>query len=133
MTVAPTVSLMLLVVILLQPSVVSSPVSQANRTKQFVRVYPSDAPRLVMPKAIQTPHPHYTPEAMQAGVQGRIVLEVTVGQDGHVRDAMVTKGLDTATDDRALDAISAWLFEPGTLDGHPVAVRTTVTFDMSLR
>jgi hypothetical protein len=31
---------------------------------------------------------------------------------------MVTKRLDTATDARALDAISAWLFEPGTLDGN---------------
>ena len=135
MTVPPTVfCLMVLLGIALQPAVPSSPTPQAGPT-QFVRVYAADTPRLVVPKAIQTPNPLYTPEAFHARVQGRIALEVTVGQDGHVRDALVTQGLDSATgiDQRALDAISGWLFEPGTREGQPVAVRTTVTFDFKLR
>src|SRR5947207_406415 len=115
---------MVLFGIALQPAAPSSPAPQADRATQFVRVYAADTPRLVVPKAIQTPNPNYTPEALHARVQGRIVLEVTVGQDGHVRDALVTQGLENAMgfDERALNAISGWLFEPGTLDGQPVAV-----------
>lgn len=63
------------------------------------------------------------------------MLELTVGQDGHVRDAMVTQSLDSMTgmDERAVEAVSQTVFEPGTLDGQPVAVRTTMSFDLTLR
>ena len=111
------------------------PSSQPLAGQNFVRVYPSDTAKLVLPKAIQTPHVQYTPEAFHARAQGRIDLDVTVGADGHVRDAMVTHGIENAPelDARAVAKLSEWLFEPGTLDGQPVAVRTVVTFTFSLR
>ena len=64
-----------------------------------------------------------------------MVLDVTVGIDGRVRDAMVTRSLDTTygMDDRAIAILSDWRFEPGKLAGQPVAVRTVVTFTMAIR
>ena len=136
MTVPPGfVGLLLAFGVSLQTAAGAPPASQPERAAQFVRVYASDTPRLVLPKAIRQPNVRYTPEALHAGVQGVITLEVTVGPDGHVRDAMIRQGLAAAPDmdDRAVAALSEWLFEPGTLDGRPVAVRTAVTFTLQLR
>lgn len=108
---------------------------QTQVPTSFVRVYPSDTPQLVAPVAVHTAHPRYTPEALQAKVQGRIEMQVTVGADGRVRDAMITHGLDSiyGMDDRAVATVSEWVFEPGRLGGQPVPVRTTVSFTLQLR
>jgi periplasmic protein TonB len=109
--------------------------SPSEPATPVVRVYPSDTPGLILPVAIQAPNPHHTPEAFRAKVQGSMVLDVTVGIDGRVRDAMVTRSLDTTygMDDRAIAILSDWRFEPGRLAGQPVAVRTVVTFTMAIR
>lgn len=132
------VGVMVLVGITTQSS--SSPnlaaTSQQNREPaSFVRVYPSDTPQLVAPVAVHTARPRYTPEALHARIEGQIVMEVTVGADGRVRDAMIRQGLDGVygMDDRAVATMSEWVFEPGRLDGQPVPVRTTVAFSMQLR
>jgi TonB family protein len=57
--------------------------------------------------------------------RGNLALEITVDVDGRVRDAMVTKGLDSDLDASAVAAVSTWLFKPGTIAGKPVPVRTT--------
>jgi TonB family protein len=99
-----------------------------------VRVYPSDTPGLIAPVAIEAPNPPFTREAFDGKVQGTLLLDVTVGADGRVRDAMVTRSLDTTygTDERAIATLSQWRFEPGKLGGQPVAVRTAVTFMMMI-
>jgi periplasmic protein TonB len=100
-----------------------------------LRVFREDTPGLQKPFAVQHPYLSYTPEDLQAGVQGKIALEVTIGSDGRVRDAMVTDGttLPATMEGRAIAVLSGWQFEPGTLNGQAVAVRMTVTFMMSTR
>jgi len=100
----------------------------------LVRVYPSDTPGLIAPVAIQAPNPQYTREAFDRKVQGTLVLDVTIGTDGRVRDAMVTRSLDATygMDEHAIAILSTWRFEPGRLAGQPVAVRTAVTFTMRI-
>ena len=70
---------------------------------------------------------------VNAKVQGSIELEITVGLDGRVRDAMVVKSLDTlyGMDDSAVSTVSQWVFEPAKLDGKAVSARSTVTFTMT--
>src|SRR5688572_20350560 len=41
--------------------------------------------------------PHYTPEALNAGISGRVVLRVRIGADGTVERASVAKSVDNAT------------------------------------
>ena len=82
---------------------------------------------------VRAPQLTYTPEAMRAKVQGTVELAITIGADGGVRDAMVTKSLDVVTglDDQAVAASAHAVFQPGRLNGRPVAVR--ITMDLSAR
>lgn len=101
-----------------------------------MRVFRADTAGLQMPILLKESNPKlYTREDLQAGVQGAIALEVTIGPDGRVRDAMITDGLPAspAIEDRAVAALSDWRFQPATLNGQPVAVRTTIKFTMSIR
>jgi len=100
-----------------------------------LRVFRADTPGLQMPIAVQAPNPKYTHADLKARVEGAISLEVTVGPDGRVRDAMVTDGLPISRviEDRAFSALSEWRFQPATLNGQTVAVRTAITFTMTIR
>jgi TonB family protein len=101
-----------------------------------MRVFRADTPGLQMPVLVKESNPElYAREDVQARVQGTIALEVTIGPDGRVRDAMITDGLPAspAIEERAVVALSEWRFQPARLNGHTVAVRTTVRFTMSLR
>jgi TonB family protein len=101
----------------------------------FTRVYKPDTPGLTAPVAVHIGHLLYTPEAMRAKVQGEIVLELTVGADGRVRDAMVKKSLDSThgLDEQGVAAAAKSVFEPGRLNGTPVAVRVELIVSMHLR
>jgi len=98
----------------------------------FVRVYPSGAPGLVDPTILHTSNPAYTREAMQQKIAGEIELQVTIDATGKVRDALVTKSLDSrfGLDDAAVAAAADWTFAPGRLNGQAVPVRTTLTMSM---
>jgi TonB family protein len=60
------------------------------------------------------------------------VLEIVVAEDGSVRQAMVIGPLDTYLDDKALDEVKKWKFEPAIKKGKPVAVRVNVEVNFSL-
>jgi len=86
---------------------------------------------IAVPKRIQNADPVYPELAKNAGVQGVVILEVTVGEDGAVSDARVLRSiplLDTA----ALDAVKQWRYEPTLLNGVPRPVIMTVTVNFTL-
>jgi protein TonB len=63
----------------------------------------------------------YTEEARAAGVEGRLVLEVTVDADGNVTDVKVITGVDPALDASAIATVKTWRFKPAMACGKPVA------------
>lgn len=86
------------------------------------------------PRVVRDVKPHYTSEAMRAGVQGAVVMDVVVAPTGTVSDVRVTRSLDPGgLDDEAIKAMRAWTFAPGTVEGQPVAVMVTVEMTFSLR
>ena len=85
------------------------------------------------PRVIRQVKPQYTPEALTAGVEGRVVLECVVGVDGKVSEARVITPLRPDLDREAIDALSEWLFVPGQRDGKPVRVRLEVEMTFTLR
>src|SRR5262245_22207802 len=111
-----------------------TPATAAARDEFYKDTYPSVYPRLVQPVAIRRPQPKYTSEAMRAKLQGMVELEAVVDVDGTVSRARVTKSLDTqwGLDDKALEAVRSWVFEPGTLNGQPVPVVVTLTLEFRL-
>lgn len=96
--------------------------------------YPENTPRLVAPKPTRVVDPQYTSEAMRAKIQGDVKIEMVIQPDGSVGDKRIVESLDKlyGLDDSALKAASACTFEPGTLDGTPVAVIVTLTFKFRL-
>ncbi len=76
-------------------------------------------------------NPVYPPIAQSARVQGVVILEAVIGEDGRVRDARVLRSiplLDTA----ALDAVRQWEYEPVLLNGAAVPVVMTVTVQFTM-
>ncbi len=76
--------------------------------------------------------PSYTEIARRARIQGTVIIDATIDEEGNVIDAKILKGLAFGLDDAALAAVKAWKFEPGTLNGRPVAVYYTVTATFTL-
>lgn len=64
--------------------------------------------------------------ARQAGVRGVVVLEITIGTDGAVKDARVLRSIPQL-DQAALDTVRQWRYEPTLVNGTPVPVIMTVT------
>src|SRR4029078_9137910 len=65
----------------------------------------------------------YTEEAKAAGVEGTVVLDIIVGEDGHARDVQVTQGLPAGLTQAAITALRQCTFTPGEKDGKPVPVK----------
>lgn len=73
------------------------------------------------PKVIYKPKPEYTPEAIQAHVEGVVTLHIKVLPNGSVEVVGVTNGLGHGLDEAARKAILATRFEPATdASGHPI-------------
>ncbi len=83
------------------------------------------------PKAIYDPDPEYSEEARQAKFQGTVLLWVIVGADGRPRDIRVQRSLGMGLDEKAVEAVRQWRFEPSVKDGHPVA--SQVNIEVSFR
>jgi TonB family protein len=87
------------------------------------------------PRLVSEVKPHYTPEAMEARIQGSLKLEAVVLDTGDVGDVEVTQSLDDiyGLDNEAVKALKQWRFEPGTKDGKPVAVLIEVEMSFTLK
>jgi TonB family protein len=78
------------------------------------------------PKAVFSPDPEYSEEARKAKYQGVCVLWLVVGPDGKPRDVRVARTLGLGLDEKAIEAVKTWRFEPAVKDGRPVAVQINV-------
>jgi len=83
------------------------------------------------PRLVHMAKPAYPAEAKQAGVTGTVVLEAMIAPDGTVRDVKVVSGPPLLVE-AAVNAVSKWVYEPVTMDGVAVAVRTKVTLNFGL-
>ncbi len=84
------------------------------------------------PKAIYAPDPEYSEEARKAKWQGTVVLWVVVGADGRPHDIKVQRSLGLGLDEKAVEAVKQWKFEPARKDGQPVAVQINVEVNFRL-
>ncbi len=68
----------------------------------------------------------YPPDARAANVQGQVVLQFVVNEQGAVEDARVLRSPDDRLSEAALAAVRASRFTPGRQRGEPVKVRFAV-------
>src|SRR6202142_1277787 len=84
------------------------------------------------PKVIYQPDPEYSEEARKAKFQGTCVLWLIVGPDGRPRDVRVARTLGLGLDEKAIEAVKNWRFEPAYKDGKPVSVPINVEVSFRL-
>jgi TonB family protein len=84
------------------------------------------------PKVVFSPDPEYSEEARKAKYQGTCVLWLVVGPDGKPRDIKVQRTLGLGLDEKAIEAVKTWRFEPALKDGKPVAVQINVEVSFRL-
>jgi TonB family protein len=84
------------------------------------------------PKLVQKVEPDYTEDARAAKYQGTVVLYVEIGPDGGARNMRVLRSLGLGLDQKAIDAVSQWQFQPGMRTGVPVTVQATIEVNFRL-
>jgi TonB family protein len=78
------------------------------------------------PHAVYTPDLEYSEEARQARYLGLVFLGVTVGVDESTSDICIARAAGNGLDEKAIEALRSWRFDPGTKDGVPVPTRVLV-------
>jgi periplasmic protein TonB len=84
------------------------------------------------PRAIYQPEPEFSEEARKAKYQGVCTLGLIVGTDGRPTNIRVLNSLGMGLDEKAIEAVKNWKFEPAMKDGHPVRVEIAVEVDFHL-
>lgn len=85
-----------------------------------------------MPRAIYAPEPEFSEEARKKKYQGEVTLLATIGADGIPRNLTVVRSLGMGLDEKALEGVSTWRFEPAKKGGHPVAVQMNIIVNFNL-
>jgi len=87
---------------------------------------------VLAPKPLSTPDPQYTDQARKAKVEGTCILAMIVGPDGKPHDIRLQRGIGMGLDQKAIEAVQQWRFDPATKDGRPVAVQISVEVSFKL-
>lgn len=85
------------------------------------------------PRVRFQPPPEYTEDARKARAQGTVEMLVIVRADGTVEFESFTRRIGYGLEQKALDAVRRWSFEPGRRDGVPVDVRVVIEVNFALR
>jgi TonB family protein len=95
-------------------------------------VYVAGRNGVTAPRAIYYPEPEFSEEARRVKYQGIVTVEIVVGADGRPRNLRIERAVGMGLDEKALEAVRTWRFEPGTKDGHPVSVLMNIEVHFNL-
>jgi len=84
------------------------------------------------PRVIYQVDPEFSEEARKAKYQGTCTLMLVVGTDGKPRNIRVASSLGMGLDEKAIEAVKQWRFDPSHKDGHPVPVEIAVEVEFHL-
>lgn len=90
--------------------------------------------RVDPPRRVTYVPPQYTPEATRAKIQGDVVVNARITATGTLEDLRIERSLDKiyGLDDKAIEAVKQWRYEPARRNGQPFAVRVNVTVKFEL-
>jgi TonB family protein len=80
---------------------------------------------------LERTRPSYPQRALQAGLQGSVVLQALIGRDGVIRDLKLLSG-PMLLGKAACEAVKQWRYKPYLLNGRVVEAQTMVTVDFKL-
>lgn len=85
------------------------------------------------PTLVREVRPLYTDDARRQRIEGDVILEIVVRSDGSVGSIRVRRGLGGGLDQRAIEAVRQWRFNPARRHGTPVDVAVEVAVEFKLR
>jgi TonB family protein len=74
------------------------------------------------------PDPAIYPWQLPSGMQGEVVVEVTIDAQGTVTDTRVLQSFKQDIDEKVIATVRNWRFRPATVDGLPISSRQDVHF-----
>ena len=113
---------------ILQEELQTVPNDSADRSNEPIRIGNGVRP----PAKVHDVPPVYPPAARTAGIDGVVILEVTIVPTGEVGDIEVLHSVPEL-DEAAIAAVEQWRYEPTLVDGVPVPVLMTATINFSLQ
>jgi len=121
-----------------RPRQVEQAPSRRVMTEQEVAEFADDVPRkntpgLVLPTAIKQVNPKYEASAMRERITGMVVLVGIVDTLGRIRKMRVLDSLDSRLDQKAMDALAQWEFDPAKLNGTPSPCFVQIQMEFRLR
>ena len=88
--------------------------------------------QIKQPTQLKRVNPVYPAIAQSARVQGVVIIEAVIGQNGKVQETKVLRSIPLL-DAAALDAVKQWEYTPTLLNGVAVPVIMTVTVNFTLQ
>ncbi len=85
-----------------------------------------DMPTLVGGASAIYEHLRYPEVARQAGIEGRVIIQFIIDENGNVVDPVVVRGIGGGCNQAALEAVKKVTFTPGRQRGRPVKVKYSI-------
>ncbi|UCF80765.1 MAG: energy transducer TonB [Acidobacteriota bacterium] len=85
------------------------------------------------PMRVHYVEPEYPEEAKRVGLEGNVILNVTVDERGNVADVAVIEGGPLGMTEKAVEAVWKWKYEPSTLHGMPISLSFTAVVWFTLQ
>ncbi len=94
----------------------------AADSQTFPTTYPA--------RVLKSARPTYTQEALDAKLEGAVLLSFTVETDGTPSEIIVLRSLGKGLDEKAVECLQQWRFHPATnsLGPIPSKVRAEISF-----
>ncbi|HLJ13185.1 MAG TPA: energy transducer TonB [Bryobacteraceae bacterium] len=88
--------------------------------------------RISSPKLVYMVEPEYSDEARKSRYQGTVILKIVVDTAGRAREVRIVRGLGLGLDEKAIEAVGHWRFDPGRQDGKPIPTSAIVEVNFHL-
>jgi protein TonB len=99
--------------------------------KREVRTKLSISSGVMVGNLLEKTVPQYPTIAKEAHIQGTVVLQATISQNGLIQNLRVISG-PPLLQQAAIDAVRSWRYKPYLLNGEPVEVETTINVVFNL-
>lgn len=86
---------------------------------------------LIAPRLLHKEEPRYTPQALQANIQGTVIYDILVTEEGRAANVTVISPVGFGLDEEGQKTIEAWRWSPATKNG--VAVVCVAQVEVNFR
>jgi TonB family protein len=84
------------------------------------------------PRLIQNIEPEFSDEARRKKIEGVVTLSLVVDTEGQPTDVQVVTPLGHGLDEKAVEAVKQWRFQPAMKDGNPISTKINVQVNFHL-